>query len=54
MSNQGKKVKTHYRGTLDDGTHVWLNARTKLTLEPNSTHPMTAANRWSLSAAPVR
>ena len=20
MSNQGKKVKTHYRGTLDDGT----------------------------------
>ena len=31
MSNQGKKVKTHYRGTLDDGTHVWLNARTKLT-----------------------
>ena len=32
MSNQGKKVKTHYRGTLDDGTHVWLNARTKLTL----------------------
>ncbi len=22
MSNQGKKVKTHYRGTLDDGTQI--------------------------------
>ena len=20
MSNEGKKVKTHYKGTLDDGT----------------------------------
>ena len=22
MSNEGKKVKTHYKGTLDDGTQI--------------------------------
>ena len=26
MSNEGKKVKAHYRGTLDDGTQFELDA----------------------------
>ena len=38
--NVGKTCRTHYRGTFNDGTQ--------------STHPMTAANRWSLYAVQVR
>lgn len=40
MSNQGKKVKTHYRGTLDDGTQF------------DSSYDR--GERWSSPAAPAR
>ena len=40
MSNQGKKVKTHYRGTLDDGTQFDSSYR--------------CGERWSSPAVPVR